>query len=491
VTGSTLRRYLSGSRLHHARGGPPPPLRRGEEARHRSTFLRGLLVGLASAGAIASSALAQSAQPPTSPNADAQSDRFALLGQTTFTEQGEAAFRSPYRGPNSLDPAARGQETFDATLYGGVRLWKGAQAWVDGEVDQGFGLSNTLGLAGFSSGEAYKVGASTPYTKIQRLFFQQTIDLGGEVQKVDAGQNQMAQAYTANRLVLWLGKMSVGDVFDNNQYTLDPRLYFLNWSVINAASFDYAANAWGYTDGVAAEWYQGPWTARLGLYDMSTVPNGEQIDPKFDEFQIVVEGERRYTVFGQPGVIKLTAYDSRARMGDFADAIRLAEATDTAPSVLAVRQYRGHAGISYNWAQQINTELGVFSRLGGADGHQQSYEFTDVDNTFSLGAALTGQRWKRPDDTVGVAFVTNGISKDFQAYLNDGGLGILVGDGKLPHPGREDIVETYYSYAAAKWAKITFDYQFVENPAYNSDRGPVSIFGVRLHLTVASLLTGQ
>jgi len=156
-----------------------------------------------------------------------------------------------------------------------------------------------------------------------------------------------------------------------------------------------------------------------------------------------------------------------------------------------VRQYRSHAGISYNWAQQIDAELGVFSRLGWADGHQQSYEFTDVDNTFSLGAALTGQRWKRPDDTVGLAFVTNGISKDFQTYLNDGGLGILVGDGKLPHPGREDIIETYYSYAAAKWAKLTFDYQLLANPAYNTDRGPVSIFAVRLHLTAESLWPGR
>jgi high affinity Mn2+ porin len=469
-----------------------PALRSGGgKARRRPAIARRLLVSLATACAISSTAVAQSAPPPAPSDAPTPSDRFALLGQATYTDQGTAAFASPYRGPNSLDPGARGRETFDATLYGGVRLWAGAQAWADGEVDQGFGLSNTLGLAGFASGEAYKVGASTPYTKLHRLFFQQVINLGGETQKVDAGQNQMAQSNNANRLVLWLGKMSVGDVFDNNQYTLDPRTYFLNWSVINAGSFDYAANAWGYTDGAAAEWYQGPWTARFGVYDMSTDPNGPSIDPKFDEFQIVAEGERRYTLLGQPGVIKLTAFDSRARMGDFADAVRLALATDTVPSVLAVRQYRSHAGISSNWAQQLTAELGVFSRLGWADGHQQSYEFTDVDNTFSLGASLTGPRWKRPDDTVGLAFVTNGISKAFQAYLNDGGLGILVGDGKLPHPGREDIIETYYSYAAAKWVKITFDYQFVENPAYNTDRGPVSIFALRLHLTADSLLPGR
>jgi high affinity Mn2+ porin len=450
-----------------------------------------LATGLACAGAIGSTAFAQAAPASEAGAANsggADTGRFALFAQSTLTDQGTAAFRSPYGGPNSLNPGSRGFETFDATLYGGVRLWRGGQAWVDGEVDQGFGLSNTLGLAGFSSGEAYKVGDSTPYTKMDRLFFQQVISLGGDVQNVDAAQNQLADSYTANRLVFWIGKMSVGDVFDNNQYTLDPRNFFLNWSVINAGSFDYAANPWGYTDGVATEWYQGPWTARLGLYDMSTVPNGEQIDPKFDQFQIVAEGERRYTLFGQPGVIKLTAFDSRARMGDFADAIRLAAATDATPDVLLVRQYRSHAGISYNWAQQVGSDLGVFSRLGWADGHQQSYEFTDVDTTFSLGAALTGQRWKRPDDTFGAAFVTNGISKDFKAYLNDGGLGILIGDGKLPQPGRENIIETYYSYAPAKWAKLTVDYQFVDNPAYNSERGPVSIFAIRLHLQSDQIL---
>ncbi len=421
------------------------------------------------------------AEPPTP-------SLYAIQAQSTFTDQGTAGFTSPYRGPNSLDPGARGRETFDATLYGGLRLWKGAEIWVNPEVDQGFGLSNTLGLAGFPSGEAYKVGESSPYIKLPRLFFRQTISLGGETQSVELAQNQLAQTFTANRLVLWAGKMSVGDVFDNNQYTLDPRNYFLNWSIINAGSFDYAANAWGFTDGVAGEWYQGPWTARAGLYLMSEDPNGEKLDYRFGEFQIVAEVERRYSLFGQPGVIKLTAFDSRARMGDFADAIRLAEATGQTPDVLQVRQYRGHAGLSYNWAQQVGDDLGVFSRLGFSDGHQQSYEFTDVERTFMMGAALTGKRWGRAGDTVGVAYVANEISKDFEAYLNDGGLGILVGDGKLPHPGAEQVIESYYSYAVTSFARVTFDYQLAINPAYNTDRGPVNIFAIRLHLQADKLL---
>jgi high affinity Mn2+ porin len=431
---------------------------------------------------------AQPASPPAPANETLDPSRFAVLAQATLTDQGVAGFRSPYQGPNSLDPVPNARETVDATLYVGWKLWRDAEVWVDPEIDQGFGLSDTLGLAGFASGEAYKVGETYPYFKIQRAFLHQIIDLGGESQKSDLDQNQFAQSYTADRLVLWVGKMSVGDVFDNNQYTLDPRNDFLNWSIINAGTFDYAANAWGYTYGAAAEWYVGPWTARLGVYDMSTNPNGEMLDRYFGEFQLIAEGERRYALLGQSGVLKVTGYDSRARMGDFADAIRLSEETGAAPSVLLVRRYRGHAGISANWAQQITSDLGVFGRVGLSDGHQQSYEFTDINRTAMVGLSITGQRWRRPDDAFAAAFVANGISKAFQAYLNDGGLGILVGDGKLPHPGAEQVLETYYSYAVAKFARVTFDYQLAQNPAYNTDRGPVSIFAVRVHLQSVSAL---
>jgi high affinity Mn2+ porin len=433
---------------------------------------------------------APGAAPPQTPDPQAGGEDFALLGQSTFTLQGDAPFHSPFRGPNSLAAGGEARETFDATLYAGARLWKGAEVWIDPEIDQGFGLSDTLGLAGFSSGEAYKVGASEPYVQVQRAFVHQEIDLGGAPQTVEVGQNQLSNRYIANRIVLWFGKMSVGDVFDNNPYTVDPRSYFLNWSIINAGTFDYAANAWGYTYGTAAEWYQGDWAVRLGAYDMSKDPNGARPDDTFTEYQLIAELERRYTLGPRAGTFKVTAFDSRARMGDFADAVRLAEATGEAPNVLLVRRYHGHAGLSYNWSQQVTDDLGLFSRAGYADGHQQSYEFTDVDRTFSVGAALTGKRWSRPDDTVGAAFVANGISRAFQTYLNDGGLGILIGDGKLPHPGSEHILETYYSYALNTFCNITADYQLADNPAYNTDRGPVSIFALRLHLQ-GPLLTGK
>jgi high affinity Mn2+ porin len=414
-------------------------------------------------------------EPPPAPQI------WAMYGQTTFTTQGAFGFPAASQGPNSLPSGGQARETVDATLYAGLRLWRGAEVWLNPEVDQGFGLADTLGVAGFPSGEAYKVGKSDPYIQLQRFFLRQTIDLGGETQGVDADQNVLGGSQTANRLVLTFGKLQVTDIFDNNRYAHDPRSDFLNWTLIDAGTFDYAANSWGYTYGMAGEWYQGPWVARLGLFDMSKDPNGERPDDTFTQFQIVAEGERDYVLFGQPGKLRLTGFDSRARMGDYADAIRLAQATGTTPNVLDVRTYRSHAGLSADLEQQVSDELGVFARAGFNDGHQQSYEFTDVNRTVSLGAALIGKRWGRSDDTIGVASVVNDISKDFKAYLADGGLGILVGDGSLVHSGPEEILETYYSLAVIKAVHLALDYQFIVNPAYNADRGPVSVLGIRIH----------
>ncbi len=173
----------------------------------------------------------------------------------------------------------------DATAFVGLRLWNGAEAWVNAEIDQGFGLDATLGVAGFTSGEAYKKGADYPYTRLHRAFIRQTIDLGGETQKVDAGINQFAATQTSDRLVFTVGKFSVGDIFDTNKYAHDPRSDFLNWSIIDAGTFDYAAEAWGYSLGAAAEWYQGDWTVRGGVFDMSIVPNSTDLDPNFGQFQ--------------------------------------------------------------------------------------------------------------------------------------------------------------------------------------------------------------
>jgi high affinity Mn2+ porin len=236
---------------------------------------------------------APGATPASSP------PRFALYGQATYTEQETDGFHTPYAGPNSLTPDS-GRETTDATLYLGARLWRGAELWVNPEADQGFGLDDTLGLAGFSSGEAYKVGNKAPYFRLQRVLIRQTLNFGGETSIAEAGPNQFAMQQSANRLVLTVGKLSVVDIFDVNRYAHDPRADFLNWSVIDAGSFDYAADAWGYTVGAAAEWYLGPWALRAGVFDLSGVPNSARLEPAFHEYQVELELEHRHELFGEP-----------------------------------------------------------------------------------------------------------------------------------------------------------------------------------------------
>jgi high affinity Mn2+ porin len=409
-----------------------------------------------------------------------QAANWAIHGQTTFVAQAYPSFRSPYEGTNSLPGASQGRETSDATLYAGVRLWQGAELWINPEIDQGFGLANTLGIAGFTSGEAYKVGTSFPYARLPRAFIRQTLGIGGETEEVAADINQFASTQSHDRLVITVGKFGVVDIFDTNRYAHDPRGDFLNWSVIEAGTFDYAADAWGYTYGAAVEWYQDRWTLRGGLFDLSIVPNSTNLDPTFSQFQGVLELEERHELWGQPGKLKITGFLNRGRMGSFADAIALADVTGQAADIAAVRQWASRGGVSLNLEQQIADSLGFFARAGIANGDIEPYEFTDIDRTVSAGLQVVGKPWGRADDTLGIAGVVNGISSVHEAFLNAGGLGILIGDGQLPHPGPEQIIETYYSLPIASW-HATFDYQFVVNPAYNRDRGPVSVFGVRMH----------
>ena len=418
--------------------------------------------------------------------ATADADIVNFHGQTTFVEQVYPGFRSPYAGPQSLPGGGEGRETWDASLFAGVRLWKGAELWINPEIDQGFGLADTLGVAGFPSAEAYKVGAEYPYARLPRVFIRQTIELGGDSQKVEAGTTQFAGSQTADRLVITVGKFAVTDVFDNNKYAHDPRNDFLNWAVVDTGTFDYAADAWAYTYGAAAEWYWGNWTLRGGAFDLSIVPNGTDLDPTFQQFQWDGEIERRYDLWGHAGKIAVTGFLSRGRMASFSDAIALAQQPgplfgNVTDALVAVRHYQSRGGVSMNLEQEITPDLGAFLRAGWADGSKEPFEFTDIDRTVAGGLSLNGKQWGRPDDTVGIAGVVNGISGVHEEYLNDGGLGILVGDGMLPHPGLEQILETYYSYALTAATKLSFDYQFVANPGYNTDRGPISVFAVRLH----------
>lgn len=409
---------------------------------------------------------------------------YAYHAQSTFTEQFSPGFASRFSGPQSLSSAANGRETVDVTGYFGVRPWAGAEIWVDPEVDQGFGLSNTFGVAGYVSGEAYKVGALDPYFLVQRLFLRQTIDLGGGLQRLDPDLNQLGGTQTADRVVITAGKFSVADIFDTNKYANSPRNDFLNWSIINQGSFDYSANSWGYTYGAAFEWYQNWWAVRLGAFNLPNLPNGLNIDPRIlGQFQLDGELEERHVLWQQPGTIKILYWLDRGELGTYDAAVAQGLALGRTPSTITVRNYRSKDGVELNLQQQLAPDLGFFARVGASEGSVEEDAFSDINKSLSTGLSLMGASWNRPNDTVGTAFAINEISHAGKLYLAAGGLGGIIGDGRLPQAGPEQIFETYYSLPVYTTAfHLTFDYQLINHPAYNVERGPVSVLGVRAHV---------
>ena len=424
------------------------------------------------------STVTQTARAEDTPSAAPQ-ESFAVHGQATVVAQAVTGFANPYSGDNSLAPSQI-KETFDATLYLGVQPWRGAELWANPEIDQGFGLSNTLGVAGFPSAEAYKVGKSSPYFRLQRLFLRQTVLLGGERIAVAGAANQLAGSQSADRLVLTVGKFGVGDVFDTNRYAHDPRGDFLNWAIVDTGNFDYAADAWGYSYGAAAEWYRGPWTLRLGAFNLSKVPNGEVLETGYGQYELDAEIEHRHTIGSHPGAVRLAVFGNHGRFARLDEAVAAFNAKGSIPDLATLRRPATRLGGQLNIEQEVTGTLGLFLRAGVSDGRYEAYDFTDIDRT-AAGASLGGKGWHREGDRVGLATVVNGISKARKRYLADGGLGILVGDGALPHPGEEWITEAYYSAAVIKGFALSADYQRVVHPGYNRDRGPANVLAMRLH----------
>ncbi len=406
---------------------------------------------------------------------------YSLHAQFTNVTQYHPPFSAALQGPNSMSSGHNGRETSDATLFAGIRVWDGLELYANPEIDQGFGLSNTTGAAGFPSGEAYKVGAVDPYVRLHRAFARYTLGLGGADQAIEPAANQLAGTRREDNLTVTLGKFAVTDIFDTNAYAHDPKSDFLNWSIIDTGTFDYAADAWGYSYGAAVEWTQAWWSLRGGLFNLSRVPNSKDLNRGFEQFEIVLEGEARHTLFGRDGKLKLLVFANRGRMANYSDAVRAAAGTGAPPDVSTVRRYATRPGVGLNLEQQITDELGGFLRAGLNDGHKEAYEFTEINRTAAAGLALEGKSWGRPDDTLAVAGVLNDISKDARNYLAAGGIGILIGDGALPRAGFEKILELYYKAAVVEGVAVTLDLQRIENPGYNAARGPVNVVGLRLH----------
>ena len=386
-------------------------------------------------------------------------------------------FDAPYSGMNSLDPGEDWSHTVSATLFLGRALWSGAGLYYDPEVTEGSGLSNTTGVAGFPNGEGSRASSRPPQYDTARLFVRQVVNLGGPSSPVEDDPNQLAQRQDENRLTFTLGKISAADVFDGNAYSHDARTQFLNWALVDDGAWDYPADAKGYTGGFTAEWTLATRTLRWGIFMEPKVANELPLDDRVDKaFGQAFEWEERYAWGARAGALRALGYWNRAHMGLYEAALE----GPSPPDIARSRQYRSKAGAGLNWEQELGDGVGAFARAGFDDGRTETWAYTEIDRSVSAGLSLEGRVWGRAGDTLGVAGVANGLSAEHKAYLAAGGYGFIVGDGRLNY-APEEIGEAYYSWKALPWLALALDYQFIGNPGYNRDRGPVDVFAVRVH----------
>lgn len=425
----------------------------------------------------ASSKMKDNAESPS------ESDRWEIHGQTTYIQQGYSRFRASYTGENSLPPWPQSKQTWTGSAFLGLRLWDGGELYYNPELLQGFGLSSTVGAAGFPNGEAQKSDFIYPHYNTSRLFLRQSFGFGGEQEKIESAYGQMAAKKDISRITIQVGKFAVHDVFDNNAYAQDSRVDFMNWSIWAAGAFDYPADKVGLTYGAVVEVNQKAWALRTGYFLIGDKPNSNDFDRQlFKRGGYVTELETRYSLFSQPGKLRLIGWANRAFSGNYRDALALSSVTgiDPTTAIEQTRQSRTEYGYVLNIEQAVTDDFGLFGRWSWNNGKSEISAFTDINVSLSGGMSIKGTSWGRPDDKIGIGGALNGLSKDYRDYLAAGGLGVLVGDGQLNYR-QEKILETYYALSLTKTTTLTLDYQFMTNPAYNADRGPVSFISGRLH----------
>lgn len=410
-----------------------------------------------------------------------ESNNWNVHGQTTLITQGYPSFRSPYQGPNSLPGAGRARETWTVGAFLGWRLWEGGELYFNPELNQGFGIGSTLGIAGFSNGEAQKGGGEYPKFRAQRYFFRQTFGLGGEQEDVADAAGQLPGKRDIDRVTVTVGRFAVGDYFDGNSYAKDPRADFMNWAMWSSAAYDFPADLPGFTRGAVVELNRKDWAIRAGLFQVPSAPNSDVLT--FKSGGAVVEFEERHTILSQPGKLRVGVFANKGNTANYRDVLGIsaaAPALDINDIVLGERRERLKYGVYVNGEQQIATDVGVFARASWNDGQNEILSFTDIDRSVSGGVSVKGSYWGRPTDTFAIGGAVNGLSGAHRDFLAAGGKGLLIGDGRLNY-GNERILETYYAVALNKAFTFTADYQLIVNPAYNADRGPVSVFSGRLH----------
>ncbi|MBT9330684.1 carbohydrate porin [Acidipila sp. 4G-K13] len=412
-----------------------------------------------------------------------------VSGQANIIFQAHPGFHSAYQGPNSLRNAGEYKTSLVGTLFLGYQphhnLRYNTDFIVDFESAGGRGLSEALGLAGFTNLDVVRNPnlGSTPY--LARGIIHQTIGLTDRMTDAERGYFSLAAKVPERRFEFRIGKMSLPDAFDLNSIGSDSHLQFMNWTIDNNGAWDYAADTRGYTVGAMLEYDDKDWSARYGLFAMPVVANGIDLDWAFSrargqniEFEL-----RRSVLPGRKGVTRILGYVNNAHMGSYREAVEAYLAgVDSTPTITAHEHFGAvKYGFTWNNEQELTQNLRVYSRFGWNEGQHESFAYTEVDQTVAFGGDYAGAGWHRPNDKIGAAFVSNAIKRDHQNYLRYGGLGFLLGDGRLNY-GRENILESYYTYHAWKGLFFSLDVQHVDNPGYNRDRGPVWVESVRTHV---------
>ena len=422
--------------------------------------------------------------------------------QTTAVAQGDPGFPAQYSGPNSLNSEGERQQTLVIDLFAGKRLWSGAEVHADFMMWEGYGLSQTFGIENFPNGDAYKAGTTEPDFMAAHLFLRQTFGLGGEQEDVPDGPFTLAGKQDISRLTFTVGRFTPTDICDNNTYAHDPHTQFLNWANVTNITWDFASDQVGYTTGLSVELNQPEWAVRYGFFQMPGMQNGFTADDRifmwpgggtggsfFQFWGMMVELERRWKLNDHPGSIRFLAWLNEANMANYQVATAILRANPPDPNAPAgsggdvppaSRALRYKHGFGLNWEQEVAKNVGMYSRVGWNDGHEEAWTYSDANWSASLGVSIKGAVRNRPDDTLGLAGIVSGASHDQQEFLEAGGLGILDGDGTLSY-SPEKVLETYYNFQLEKSVSLMLDYQFVDDPAFNSARGPVSVFGARVH----------
>jgi high affinity Mn2+ porin len=434
------------------------------------------------------------ADPPATMFHHPDGTRWFIAGQANIILQGHGPFHSPYEGTNSMLPRGEYKTSLVGTLFLGTELVRNPsrhlEAIYDEESTGGRGISQALGIAGFTNLDVVRNPnlGSTPY--IARVQLHQTIGFTSKMVEADRGPLSLATEVPERRLELRVGKIGLPDTFDLNTVGTDSHLQFLNWTTDNNGAYDYAADTRGYTFGAIAEYDDKSWSARYGGALMPTVANGIDLDWNIARASGQnVEFEWRHGLMSglvapeRRGVVRALSYVNHAHMGLYRDAVKAYLAgVDSMPDITKHETYGAvKYGFGLNAEQELTENVRVFGRFGWNEGQHESFAYTEVDQTFEFGGDFAGRQWGRAYDKVGVAFVTNAIKHDHQTYLKLGGLGFLLGDGRLNY-AREDILEGYYNLHAWRGVYYALDAQYITHPGYNQDRGPVLVESLRMHV---------